>query len=168
MSVSCKFNTSPIRIPVHASSPKTIGYVWILDADAITSGTAASSAATSASQWIYGAVRGRRTPHQSNARSPEAISTILAEAIARPTLGPRSLLRHRVDRGIHRSASEVAKVLRRHHLGTARQRVAALASLMAADAGLVTGAALEGPLGFCLFAACPGQVVSLDTSYVGL
>lgn len=111
--------------------------------------------------------KGRRAPHQPNAMSPEEVSTILAEAVARPTLGPKSLLRHLLERGIHRSASGVAKVLRRHHLGTARQRVAALASLTAAETGQVTDAALEGPFGFCLFASRPGQVVSLDTFYVG-
>src|SRR4051794_30523875 len=99
--------------------------------------------------------------------SSEEVSVILAEAVARPTLGPRSLLRHLRDRGVHRSASGVAKVLRRHHLGTARQRVAALASLTAVDSGQVTDAALEGPFGFCLYASTPGQVVSLDTFYVG-
>ena len=109
----------------------------------------------------------RRSPHQPNAMSPEEVSAILAEAVARPTLGPRSLLRHLAGRGVHRSASGVAKVLRRHQLGTAKQRVAALASLTAADAGQVTDAALEGPFGFCLFATHPGQVVSLDTLYVG-
>ena len=111
--------------------------------------------------------RERRRPHQPNQMSSEEVSVILAEAIARPTLGPRSLLRHLVERGVHRSASGVAKVLRRHGLGTAKQRVAALASLTAADAGQVTDAALEGPFGFCLFATRPGQVVSLDTFYVG-
>lgn len=109
----------------------------------------------------------RRTPHQPNAMSSEEVSVILAEAIARPTLGPKSLLRHLQARGVHRSASGVAKVLRRHNLGTARQRVAALASLTAADSGQVTDAALEGPFGFCLYASQPGQVVSLDTFYVG-
>ena len=109
----------------------------------------------------------RRAPHQPNAMSPEEVSVILAEAIARPTLGPKSLLRHLADRGVHRSASGVAKVLKRHRLGTAKQRVAALAALTAAETGQVTDAALEGPFGFCLFASCPGQVVSLDTFYVG-
>ena len=109
----------------------------------------------------------RRRPRQPNQMSAEEVSVILAEAVARPTLGPRSLLRHLAQRGVHRSASGVAKVLRRHRLGTARQRVAALASLTAADAGQVTDAALEGPYGFCLFASRPGQVVALDTFYVG-
>ena len=109
----------------------------------------------------------RRTPHQPNAMSMEEVSVILAEAVARPTLGARSLLRHLHARGVHRSASGVAKVLHRHNLGTARLRVAALASLTAADSGQVTDAAMEGPFGFCLFASRPGQVVSLDTFYVG-
>lgn len=109
----------------------------------------------------------RRRPHQPNAMGNEEVAAILAEAIARPTKGPRSLLRHLADRGVHRSASGVAKVLRRHGLGTARKRLAHLASLSAADSGLVTDAAMDGPFGFCLYASAPGQVVSLDTFYVG-
>jgi transposase InsO family protein len=109
----------------------------------------------------------RRKPHQPNAMSSEEIAVILSEAVTRPTLGPRSLLRHLKTRGVDRSASGVAKVLRRHHLGTAKQRVAALASLTAVDTGLVTQQALEGPFGFCMYASQPGQVVSLDTFYVG-
>lgn len=41
----------------------------------------------------------RRTPHQPNAMSIEEVSVILAEAVARPTLGARSLLRHLHARG---------------------------------------------------------------------
>lgn len=111
--------------------------------------------------------RERRRPHQPNAMSSEEVAVILAEAVARPTLGPKSLLRHLRARGVHRSASGVAKVLRRHNLGTAKRRVAALASLTAVDSGQVTDAALEGPFGFCLYASAPGQVVALDTFYVG-
>jgi Helix-turn-helix domain len=40
------------------------------------------------------APRDRRQPHQPNAMSSEEVAVILSEAIARPTLGPRSLLRH--------------------------------------------------------------------------
>lgn len=109
----------------------------------------------------------RRKPHQPNAMSSEEVAVILSEAITRPTLGPRSLLRHLKPRGVDRSASGVAKVLRRHHLGAARERIATLASLTAADTGQVTTAAMEGPFGFCMYASTPGQVVSLDTFYVG-
>ena len=109
----------------------------------------------------------RRRPHQPNAMTSEEVAVILSEAITRPTLGPKSLLRHLKARGVDRSASGVAKVLRRHQLGTARQRVAALASLTAADTGLVTQQAMDGPFGFCQYASTPGQVVALDTFYVG-
>lgn len=109
----------------------------------------------------------RRSPHQPNAMSPEEVLTILAEAVARPTLGAGALLRHLAERGVHRSASGVAKVLARHGLGRRAQRVAALASLTAAGDGQITDAAMAGPFGFCLFASAPGQVVSLDAFYVG-
>ncbi len=109
----------------------------------------------------------RRKPHQPNAMSSEEVAVILSEAVTRPTLGPKALLRHLKARGVDRSASGVAKVLHRHNLGTARQRVAALASLTAAETGQVTGAAMEGPFGFCMYASKPGEVVSLDTFYVG-
>ena len=111
--------------------------------------------------------RERRRPHQPNEMTSEEVAVIVSEAIARPTLGPKSLLRHLRARGVNRSASGVAKVLRRHQLGTAKQRVAALASLTATESGQVTRAALEGPFGFCMYASRPGQVVSLDTFYVG-
>ena len=111
--------------------------------------------------------RERRKPHQPNAMTSEEVAVILSEAIARPTLGPRSLLRHLETRGVERSASGVAKVLRRHNLGTARQRIVALASLTATETGQLTRAALEGPFGFCMYASAPGQVVSMDAFYVG-
>jgi transposase InsO family protein len=111
--------------------------------------------------------RERRKPHQPNAMSSEEVAVILSEAITRPTLGPRSLLRHLRARGVDRSASGVAKVLRRHNLGTGRERIVALASLTAAESGQVTEQALDGPFGFCLYASQPGEVVALDTFYVG-
>lgn len=109
----------------------------------------------------------RRLPAQPNAMSPEEVSAVLAEAVARPTLGARQLVDHLAARGVHRSPSGVQKVLRRHRLGTRRARVAALASITAAESGLLTDAAREGPFGFCLAAVDPGQVVSVDTFYVG-
>lgn len=111
--------------------------------------------------------KARRRPHQPNAMSSEEVAIILSEAIARPTLGARALLRHLKARGVDRSASGVAKVLRRHNLGTARHRIAALASLTATETGQLTEAAKQGPFGFCMYASNPGQVVSLDTFYVG-
>ena len=111
--------------------------------------------------------RERRRPHMPNAMTSEEVAVIVSEAIARPTLGPKSLLRHLAKRGVDRSASGVAKVLKRHNLGTAKQRVIALASLTATETGQLTEAALAGPFGFCQYASAPGQVVALDAFYVG-
>ena len=57
--------------------------------------------------------------------------------------------------------------MNRHGLGRRRQRVAALAQLTAATTGLVSHDALEGPFGFCHFAARPGDLVALDSFYIG-
>lgn len=109
----------------------------------------------------------RRTPAQPNATAPHVIEIVLAEAVARPTLGARRLLEHLAERAVILSASGVQKILHRHNLGHRRQRVAALAQITAADTGLVTQPAKEGPFGFCHFAANPGDLVALDSFYVG-
>lgn len=109
----------------------------------------------------------RRPPVMPNAMSPVEVSTILAIAVAHPTLGARQLLRHLARLDVHRSASGVQKILRNHHLGQRRERVAALASLTAATTGVVTDAAVEGPFGFCHYSPVPGRDVALDSFYVG-
>ncbi len=109
----------------------------------------------------------RCTPSQPNTTPPWQIEIVLAEALARPTLGARQLLEPLADRGVHLSASGVQKILRRVNLATRAQRVAALAQITAADSGLAAEAALDGPFGFCHFAAQPGDLVALDAFYVG-
>ncbi len=111
--------------------------------------------------------KGRRSPAMPNAIPAHVVEIVLAEAVARPTLGARRLLEHLDERGVALSASGVQKVLRRHQLGSRAQRVAALAQITAAGTGLVTQAAKEGPFGFCHFAARPGDLVALDSFYVG-
>jgi transposase InsO family protein len=152
----------------------------VLDQAALTTVTEACRAAgvsrTSYYRWVakaekYGLSalmpKDRRPPVMPNAMTAEEVSTILATAVARATLGARQLVDHVATAGVHRSASGIQKVLRRHNLGTRRQRIAALASLTAAESGQLTDAALEGPFGFCLAATDPGQLVCLDTFYVG-
>ncbi len=109
----------------------------------------------------------RRPPVMPNATPPEIIEIVLAEAVARPTIGARRLLEHLEEREVLLSASGVQKILNRHNLGRRAQRVAALASITAVDTGLVSRAALDGPFGFCHFAARPGDLVALDSFYVG-
>jgi transposase InsO family protein len=109
----------------------------------------------------------RRRPVMPNATPPHVVEAVLAEAVARPTLGAGRLVEHLAERGITLSASGVQKILVRHCLGRRAQRVRALAQITAADSGLVTDDARSGPFGFCHFAARPGDLVALDTFYVG-
>jgi transposase InsO family protein len=111
--------------------------------------------------------KGRRPPVMPTATPPDQVEAVLAEAVARPTLGARQLVCHLADRGVRLSPSGVQKLLRRHRLGRRAQRVAALAQLTAATTGILTTQAKDGPFGFCHFAARPGDLVALDTFYVG-
>jgi transposase InsO family protein len=109
----------------------------------------------------------RRAPAMPNATPTWVVEELLAEAVVRPTLGARRYAENLADRGFRLSASGVQKILNRHGLGRRRQRVAALAQLTAATSGLVTQDALEGPFGFCHFAARPGDLVALDSFFIG-
>jgi transposase InsO family protein len=111
--------------------------------------------------------KARRSFAQPNTTPPHVVEIVLAEAVARPTLGARRLLEHLAERQVTLSASGVQKILVRHHLGRRSERVAALAQITAATSGLVTDPAKNGPFGFCHFAARPGDLVALDTFYVG-
>ena len=111
--------------------------------------------------------RQRRRSRQPNETPPWQIDIILAEAISRPTLGAGQLLEFLEDRGVIISEGGVQKVLRRHNLGRRSQRLAALAQLTALAGGPVIQDTLEGPFGFCHFAARPGDLVALDSFYVG-
>lgn len=109
----------------------------------------------------------RRRPSMPNATEPHEVEAVLAEAIARPTLGARQLCTHLAERGIVLSASGIQKILGRHRLGRRSQRVHALAQITASHDGLVSREAMRGPFGFCHFAARPGDLVALDAFYVG-
>ncbi|MTD14483.1 DDE-type integrase/transposase/recombinase [Nakamurella sp. YIM 132087] len=137
---------------------------------------AAGVSRTAYYRWVKAAARygsaalvpkRRRPPVMPTAMSAQEVSAILAVAVAHPTLGARQLLRHLAKHDVHRSASGVQKVLVRHQLGRRAQRLAALASLTAADTGQLTDAAMAGPFGFCQAASVAGQNVSMDTFYVG-
>jgi len=111
--------------------------------------------------------KGRRVPAMPNATPSWVVEELLAEAVVRPTLGARRYAEGLAGRGFELSASGVQKILNRHQLGRRRQRVAALAQLSAPTTGLVTQDALEGPFGFCHFAARPGDLVALDSFFIG-
>jgi transposase len=58
--------------------------------------------------------KGRRSAAMPNSIPPETVEIVLAEAIARPTLGARRLLEHLEERSVVLSASGVQKILVRH------------------------------------------------------
>ena len=111
--------------------------------------------------------KGRRAPAMPNQTPAWVVDELLAEAVVRPTLGARRYADAMRHRGFVISASGVQKILGRHGLGRRRQRVAALAQLTAATTGLLADDARDGPFGFCHFAARPGDLVALDSFYIG-
>jgi transposase InsO family protein len=109
----------------------------------------------------------KRLPAMPNATPSWVVEELLAEAVVRPTLGAARYAEHLEARGFDLSRSGVQKLLNRHGLGRRRQRLNALAQLTAATTGLVTEPALEGPFGFCHFAARPGDLLALDSFFIG-
>ena len=91
--------------------------------------------------------KGRRPPVMPTATPPDQIEAVLAEAVARPTIGAQRLVDHLTDRGVRLSPSGVQKILRRHRLGRRAQRVAALAQLTAVTTGILTTDAKEARSG---------------------
>jgi transposase len=91
--------------------------------------------------------KSRRPPVMPTATPPDQVETVLAEAVARPTIGAQRLVEHLAERGVRLSPSGVQKILRRHRLGRRAQRVAALAQLTAATTGTLTTPAKDGPFG---------------------
>jgi transposase InsO family protein len=111
--------------------------------------------------------KAKRAPAMPNATPTWVVEELLAEAVVRPTLGAARYAECLEARGFVISRSGVQKLLNRSGLGRRRQRVAALAQLTAATTGLVTEPALEGPFGFCHFAARPGDLLALDSFFIG-
>ena len=111
--------------------------------------------------------KAKRSPAMPNATPTWVVEELLAEAVVRPTLGAARYAETLEARGFVISPSGVQKILNRCGLGRRRARVSALAQLTAATTGLVSEPALEGPFGFCHFAARPGDLVALDSFFIG-
>ena len=95
---------------------------------------------------------------------PEAL---MPRARRRPQL-PNATPTHVVaERGFEVGKTTVQKLLAERGLGRRGQRVARAAAITAASTGLVTEAAAEAPWGFCHWAARPGDLVAVDSFYVG-
>ena len=105
---------------------------------------------------------------------PEATSTHVVErlltlAVLEPTIGCRQYADRLLDQGFSIAKSTVQKILVEHGLATRKLRLAKAAAIAAAaTTGLLTEAAREAePFGFCLATRGPGELVCLDSFYIG-
>jgi len=110
----------------------------------------------------------RRRPQLPNATPTWLVEELLALAVAKPTLGCRQLADELGRRGYAISKTTVQKHLVDHGLGKRAQRLARAAAIAALAGGPITEAAASDELfGFCHFAARPGDLVALDSFYIG-
>ena len=109
--------------------------------------------------------KARRRPQLPNATPTHVVEVLLSLAVLQPTLGCRQLADRLADRGFTVSKTTVNKLLADHDLARRSQRVARAAAVAAAT-GLITPAAKE-PMGFCHWAARPGDLVAMDGFYIG-
>jgi transposase InsO family protein len=110
----------------------------------------------------------RRAPQMPNATPTWVVNELLTMAVTEPTIGCRQYADRLIERGYSIGKSTVQDVLVRHGLGRRHQRVARAAAIAALCNGLVTEAVVDDePFGFCHWAARPGDLVALDSFYIG-
>jgi transposase InsO family protein len=111
----------------------------------------------------------RRRPAQPNETPTHVVADLLAVVVIEPTVGSRQYADRLDELGFEISKTTVQRILVAHGLGRRSQRVARAAAI-AALSGLVTEPVTEHgdePFGFCHFAARPGDLVAVDSFYVG-
>ena len=96
------------------------------------------------------------------------VEELLTLAVLEPTIGCRQYADRLGARGFVIAKSTVQKILVTHGLGKRAQRLAKAAAITAATTGLLTEAVRKDePFGFCLATGGPGELVCLDSFYVG-
>jgi len=108
--------------------------------------------------------KARRRPQLANATPTHVVEAVLTLAVLQPTLGCRQLADRLRARGLVISKTTVNKILHDHDLARRPQRLTRAASVASAT-GLVSRP-LE-PMGFCHWAARPGDLVAADGFYIG-
>jgi transposase InsO family protein len=110
----------------------------------------------------------RRPPQLPNATPTHVVNELLTMAVTEPTIGCRQYADRLAERGYEVGKTTVQKLLVDHGLGGRTQRLARAAAITAATTGLMTDAAREAePFGFCHYAADPGQLIAVDSFYIG-
>jgi len=111
----------------------------------------------------------RRRPAQPNETPTHVVADLLALVVIEPTIGCRQYADRLAELGFEISKTTAQRVLVAHGLGRRHQRVARAAAI-ASLSGLLTEPVTEGadePFGFCHFATRPGELVAVDSFYVG-
>ena len=110
----------------------------------------------------------RRAPQMPLATPTHVVERLLTLAVLEPTIGCRQYADRLSDAGFAIAKSTVQKHLVAHGLGTRAKRLARTAAIAAATTGLVTEASRDDePFGFCLASGGPGELVCLDSFYIG-
>jgi transposase InsO family protein len=112
--------------------------------------------------------KARRAPQMPEATPTHVIQALLTLAVVEPTIGCRQYADRLGDQGFAIAKSTVQKHLVAHGLGKRSERLARAAAITAATTGLETDAARDDKLfGFCLATGGPGELVCLDSFYIG-
>jgi transposase InsO family protein len=110
----------------------------------------------------------RRAPQMPEATPTHVLEALFTLAVLHPTLGCRRYADLLEERGFRLARSTVQKHLVAHGLGRRSQRLAKAAAIAAATTGLLTEAGREEePFGFCLATGGPGELICLDSFYIG-
>jgi transposase InsO family protein len=112
--------------------------------------------------------KARRTPQLPNATPTHVVEALLTVAVTAPTIGARQYADRLAAAGWQIGKTTVQKLLIEAGLGRRAARVARAAAITALTAGLVTDAARDDePFGFCLATGGPGELVCVDSFYIG-
>lgn len=110
----------------------------------------------------------KRPPMMPNQTPTHITEVLLTLAVMLPTLGCRQYADRLKDQQFVISKSTVQNLLVAHGLGRRHQRVARAAAIAAVTGGQITEAAADDTMfGFCHWAPGPGQLVSIDSFYIG-
>ncbi len=110
----------------------------------------------------------RRRPNQPNETPTLIVHDLMTIVVIEPTIGCRQYADRLAELSYDISKSTVQRILVAHGLGRRSQRVARAAAI-AALSGLITEPidTESSPFGFCHWAAQPGELVAVDSFYVG-
>ena len=113
--------------------------------------------------------KARRSPQMPEATPTHVVEALLTLAVVQPTIGCRQYADQLGDQGFSMAKSTVQKHLVANGLGKRAQRLAKAAAIAAATTGLVVPDAerKDEPFGFCLASGGPGELVCLDSFYIG-